>query len=167
MRHIFVILLLSIIFSLEMLSSGWITQEGLILRGVNRTDGIWNIGLIQELKYHFPPEHPGFAGLQLKGYHFLFHILVAVVSIATFIPVMFLYFQVFPLIISFLWGFGVFKTVVFLTKNTRAAYISTIMSFFGGSLAFILHFIGLANNASSRTLIKKSQPDNCNNNNKN
>lgn len=125
-----------------MLGSGWFTSEGLILRGVNKTDGIWNIALIQELKYHFPPDHPGFSAVPLKGYHFLFHLLVAITSIITFIPVTFLYFQIFPIIISFLWGLGVFKTVMLLTKNTTAAYISTFISFFGGSLAFILHFIG-------------------------
>ena len=142
MKHTLIILLLSIIFSLGMLTSGWTSSEGLMLRGVNATDGIWNLGLIQELKYHFPPDHPGFAGIPLKGYHFLFHLLVAIVSIVTFIPAVFLYFQVFPLLISFFWGLGVFKTVVLLTKNETAAYISTFVSFFGGSLAFIYHFIG-------------------------
>lgn len=125
-----------------MLGSGWFTSEGLILRGVNRTDGIWNIGLIQELKYHFPPEHPGFSEIPLKGYHFLFHLLVAVVSITTNIPIIFLYFQIFPIIISFLWGLGVYKTVMAFTKNSSAAYVSTFVSFFGGSLAFILHILG-------------------------
>lgn len=131
-----------LLFSLEMIGSGINSQGGLIFRGVNAKDGIWNLALIAELTHHFPPEHPGFAGLPLRGYHFLYHLAIAVFSKLTFLPILFLYFQLFPLLVSFLWGWGVYKTIVLLEKDKRSAYISMLVTFFGGSFAFILPLIG-------------------------
>jgi hypothetical protein len=125
-----------------MLGSGIYIDDGLTLRGVNQYDGIWNLGLIEELIHHFPPDQPGFAGVPLKGYHFFFHIVVVITYLVTRIPITFLYFQIFPLIISFLWGLGVFKVVDELVKNKLAAIISVYFSFFCGSFAFILNLIG-------------------------
>lgn len=139
--HTIAIILFSIIFSLPMLRSGIMTNEGLRLVGVNGTDGIWNLALIEELKNHFPPEHPGFAGMPLRGYHFLYHLLLAVISKITFISPVNLYFHIFPLIISFIWGYGVYSVVYSWFKNKMAAIWSVFLSFFGGSFAYFLPII--------------------------
>lgn len=125
-----------------MLRSGWIGEGGLKLVGVNASDGIWNLALIEELKHHFPPDHPGFAGQPLKAYHFLYHLLLANISKITFIPVINLYFHIFPLIISFLWGYGVYLVVYEWFKSKQAAVWSVFFSFFGGSFAVLLPLIG-------------------------
>jgi len=139
--HIF-ILAMAVFFSLPMLRSGWITSEGLRLVGVNYTDGLWNLSLIEELKHHFPPQHPGFALQPIKGYHFLYHLLLAAVAKITLIPVRILYFQIFPVLTAYLWGLGVYKVVYEWFKSRFAALFSVFLSFFGGSFAFIWLLFG-------------------------
>jgi len=141
--HIF-IFIMAVLFSLPMLRSGWITSEGLRLVGVNSTDGLWNLSLIEELKHHFPPQHPGFALQPIKGYHFLYHLLLAVIAKITLIPTGILYFQIFPVLTAYLWGLGVYKVVYEWFKNKSAALFSVFLSFFGSSFAFIWLLFGRA-----------------------
>lgn len=140
-EHIY-ILVLALIFALPMIRSGWITSEGLVLVGVNSTDGLWNLSLIEELKHHFPPQHPGFALQPIRGYHFLYHLLLAVITKVTLIPVRILYFQIFPVLTAYLWGLGVYKVVYEWFKNKSAALFSVFFSFFGGSFAFVWFLFG-------------------------
>jgi len=141
MRSKLIIGVFAIVFSLTMLRSGWYLENGYRLIGVNASDGIWNLALISELMNSFPPEHPGFAGELLKGYHFFYHILLAGIAKVTSIPVPNLYFHIFPLIISYLWGYGVYRIVVKLYKNKKAGLWSAFFSLFGGSFAFLLPLI--------------------------
>lgn len=142
LKYYLLILILSFFFSLPMLRSGWISSEGMRLIGVNNSDGLWNLSLIEELKHHFPPEHPGFAGQKLEGYHFLYHFLLAIVAKVTSIPNRILYFQIFPILTAYLWGLGVYKVVLEWFKNRSAALWSVLFSFFGGSFAFIWLLFG-------------------------
>ena len=144
-----------------MLRSGWIVNEGgMRLIGVNSSDGLWNLALIEELKNHFPPDHPAFAEVPLKGYHFIYHLLLALTSKITNISSINLYFHIFPLIISFLWGFGVYKVVLEVFKNRRAALWSTFFSYFGSSFAFLLPLIW-EQNLNLSSAIGICQPYDC------
>ena len=124
---------LSIIFSLSMLTTG-IYGDSISYR----RDDLWHLSLINELKNNFPPDHPGFAEIPLKGYHFFYNFLLAKISNIFSISPLSLYFHSFPLFIAILWGLGVYSLMNKWSKKTSIALWAVFLTQFGGSFAFIL-----------------------------
>lgn len=135
-----IVLALSIIFSLSMLTAG-VHGDSIIYR----RDDLWHLSLINELKNNFPPDHPGFAGVALKGYHFFYDFLLAKISNIFFIPPLSLYFHFFPLFIAVLWGLGVYSFMYRWSKKISVGLWAIFLSMFGGSFAFILKLRGHEN----------------------
>lgn len=136
-----IVLLMSLIFSLTMLTSG---QFGNNLRfiGVNYSDSFWHLSLINELKFNFPPDNPGFSHIPLKGYHFFFNFLLSTISNLSSLSPPSLYFHFFPLLISFLWGLGVYVLMLKWSNNRKIALWAVFLTLFGGSFSFILRLQG-------------------------
>lgn len=107
-----------------------------------RGDDIAHLAYINEFKAHFPPQNFGFAGVPLKGYHFFYDFLMAKTSLITTLSNESLYFHLYPLFISLLWGIGVYALLVSWTKKVSAGLWGVLFSFFGGSFGFILRLQG-------------------------
>lgn len=135
-----IVVALSIIFSVSMLATG-IYGDNIIYRG----DDLWHLSLINELKNNFPPSHPGFAGVALKGYHFFYNFLLAKISNIFFISPLSLYFHFFPLFIAVLWGLGVYGFMYKWSKKISVSLWAVFLTMFGGSFAFILRLRGHEN----------------------
>lgn len=127
------VFLLSLIFSSTMLVYGKFGNS-LNFRG----DDLWHLALINELKTNFPPDNPGFSEVPLRGYHFFYNFLVAKASNLFFILPEYLHFTFLPVLISILWGFGVFTLVLSWSKKISTALWSVFLTMFGGSFAFVL-----------------------------
>lgn len=138
------ILLLAIIFSVPMLTSGYV-GDSLRLVGVNNYDGYWYLSLINELKVNFPPQHPGFSGEQLYGYHFLLFFLMAKIGSYFNLSNINLMFKLFPLLIALLWGVGVYVLMLDWSKSRAASLFAVFLTMFGGSFVFISWFEGHRN----------------------
>lgn len=119
--------------------SGIKKERGLIFKGEVH-DAFWHLALIGELKNHFPPEHPGFAGERLTNYHFLYDLTVASFSNLTKLPLLDLYFRFFPIFISLLLGLSVFIAVRCFLKSETAANLAVFLTFFCGNFAYLLPF---------------------------
>jgi len=130
-----VVFLLSLMLAVPMLTSGYI-GDSLRLVGVNNYDGLWYLSLINELKVHFPPEHPGFSGEMLSGYHFLLFFLMAKIGSILNISNINLMFKLFPLLISLLWGIGVYALMLSWSKSKTASLFAVFLTMFGGSFVF-------------------------------
>jgi len=137
---LFIVLILSIIFSLSMLSTG-VYGDSISYR----RDDLWHLSLINELKNNFPPDHPGFAEIQLKGYHFFYNFVLAKISNIFFISPLSLYFHFFPLFIAILWGLGVYSFIYKWSKKISVSLWAVFLTMFGGSFAFILRLRGHEN----------------------
>ncbi|HSA83322.1 MAG TPA: hypothetical protein VLF20_00365 [Patescibacteria group bacterium] len=124
---------LALFFSLTMLVTG---KFGDTI--IYRHDDPWHLALITELKSHFPPDNPAIAGVPLKGYHFFYNFVLATISNLFLISPISLHFHFFPLLISFLWAFGVYSLLFVWTKKISAALWAVFLTMFGGSFAFIL-----------------------------
>src|SRR3989344_1058558 len=135
-----IVIVLSIIFSLSMLTTG-VYGDGITYR----RDDLWHLALINELKNNFPPNHPGFAGVALKGYHFFYNFLLAEVSNIFPISTLSLYFHFFPLFIAILWGIGVYSFMYKWSKKISVGLWAVFFTMFGGSFAFILRIRGHEN----------------------
>jgi len=127
------ILILSAIFSLSMVLTG-VRGEAITYR----RDDLWHLALINELRAHFPPDNPGFAGVPLRGYHYFYNFLLAKMSQLFYLSPFSLYFHFFPLLVALLWGLGVYILMLKWSQKKNVALWALFLSFFGGSFSFIL-----------------------------
>src|SRR3990167_11267501 len=135
-----VVVVLAVIFSLSMLTSG--VHDNSIQY---RRDDLWHSALINELKANFPPDNPGFAGIPLRGYHFFYNFLLAKISNIVFISPLSLHFHFFPLFVAILWGVGVYSFMYKWSKKISIGLWAVFLTMFGGSFAFILRLRGHEN----------------------
>lgn len=136
--------IMALTFSLTMLTSGY-TSEGLRLLGVNNYDGLWYLALINEMKFNFPPQHPGFSGEMLVGYHFfLFFIMAKIGSIFNLSNIN-LMFKFFPLLVSFLWALGVYSLMLSWSKSKTVSVFAVFLTMFGGSAVYVTWLYGYKN----------------------
>jgi len=138
------IVLMSLIFALPMLTSGYV-GDSLRLIGVNNYDGLWYLALINELKFSFPPQHPGFAGEMLIGYHFFLFFVMAKLGNLFNLSNIDLMFKLFPPLVSLLWGIGVYVLMFNWSKNRVASLFAVFFTMFGGSAVYIAWLYGHKN----------------------
>ena len=127
----------TIFFSLSMLVAG--VFDGSI---IYRHDDPWHLALINELKVHFPPDNPGFSQIPLKGYHFFYNFVLAKISNLSFISPFSLHFRFFPILVSILWGLGVYTLMFKWSKKVSVSLWAVFLSMFGGSFAYVLYLQG-------------------------
>lgn len=135
---------LTLILTLIMVSvtfrSGWKVKDGLEFFGVNAHDGLWHLSLIGELKNHFPPQHPNFSGIELRGYHYLLDLLLAKFSLSFGFNETDLYFRFFPFLTAVLWCLATFLLAQRYFNNKYTSFLTVILSILGGSFAYFLSF---------------------------
>lgn len=134
----FILALGSLAQTLTMIKSGWLYRFGMGFWGPNGHDGIWHLALIQALTRRWPPQNPVFASQPLSNYHYLFDLSVALVNRLTGLPVINLYFQIYPLILSLLLGFLTFLLVKKLTRGKMAPFLAVFFAYFGGSFGWLV-----------------------------
>lgn len=125
---------------LVVLRSGLLDTFGLGFWGPNGHDAIFHLSVISSLKDSlFNLSHPQISGFFLQNYHLAFDFLTALFSRLLNIPVLDLFFRVFPLVI----GLGIiyfFTRLLHLWKySKRTINLSLIFSFLTGSLGFIFY----------------------------
>lgn len=128
----------TIIQSLTMIRSGLLYDFGLGFWGPNAHDGVWHLALISQMLRSFPPLQPTFSGYLLTNYHFVFDGLLAVTNLVTKIPVSFLYFQVFPVLLSLTLGILSFKVGYLWKKNYWTGFWLAFLNYFAGSFGFMI-----------------------------
>ena len=124
--------------SLTTIKSGLLYSYGMGFWGPNGHDGVWHLALINELTYHFPPQNMVFANFPLSNYHWLFDFFLAFFHKITFIPVINLYFQIFPIVFSGFLGILTFILVKKITKNNLSAFLAVFFIYFGGSFGWLV-----------------------------
>lgn len=127
----------SFFWSIAMVKSGWFYSFGLGFWGPNGHDGIFHIALAQSLAKGLLI-NPTFAGEHIKNYHIGFDLLLAVFNRITSIPILNLYFQILPVLLSLLIGIFTYRLVLLWSKSEKASILSTFFVYFGGSLGWIL-----------------------------
>ncbi len=128
-----IVLALSLIFSLQMILNGNVGNS-IYTFG----DDMAHLGYISELKHAFPPQHPGFAGIPLRGYHFFSDFVTANISNTTGLSFLSLYFHFIPLFVALGWGFGAYTILFTWTKKVSAGLLGTFLLLFGSSFSYIL-----------------------------
>lgn len=121
----------SFLMSLIMWTSGSYRDGNLLFYGINTQDSIFHLALIGSLISNFPPFHPGLSGVYFHGYHFFYDFLISNFSKFYQINVFDLYFKLFPVLISLMYGL----TSLTLAKFLRWGRITTIL------FIFLMYFV--------------------------
>ena len=127
-------------WSLTMIKSGLVYSYGMGFWGPNGHDGIWHMALINSFAKGLW-QIPVFAGENIRNYHIGFDLIVAMLHKITFIPVVNLYFQIIPPILSFLVGYAGYRFVFVWTKSRPQSFWATFFIFFGGSFGWLVTLI--------------------------
>jgi len=144
-KNIFVLLFIflsSVLQNLPLFLSGIQSKtEGLIFTSDWAfRDFSWHWALAGELKKGVLPTNPVFKGKPLKGYHFLFDLLLSGFQQLSGISFLDLLYRFFPFLISILFGSVIFLFVrKFFEKKT--ALLTVFLSYLGGSFAYLAPLI--------------------------
>jgi hypothetical protein len=122
--------------------SGLVFEDGMRFYGVNAHDGMWHVTLMEILQQPFPPEMPTYAGVELKGYHFLADLWGSELARVFAIPPVDLTFRWLPGLFSLLSGLSLFALLRRITKSKVAAYFGVFLTYAAGSLGYALSLMG-------------------------
>lgn len=135
---IFLILTGSIFQLPAMLKTGLPYRLGIGYWGPLARDGVWHEALVGQLLKSIPPINPGFAGVRLTNYHFLYDALVAILSKVSALPPRYLVYILLPIFISVFLGQAIYYFVYQNWKSKKAATFALFFLYFGSSFGWIL-----------------------------
>lgn len=135
---IFLLLLGTALQGLTMFRSGLLYNFGLGFWGANAHDGIWHLALANQMFKGFPIPHPTFSGNLLTNYHFFYDCLLSFFNKITFIPLSVLYFQIFPILLSFTLGFLSFWVGYLWRKDFWTGFWLAFLNYFATSFGFLV-----------------------------
>lgn len=112
------------------------SEKGLQIPSVH--DGLWNVALLNEAYYHFPLENPAMAGEPFKNNHYFYPLFLAGVRFVTGFTNNELYYRFGPLLVSFLFGVGLYSIASLFSSKYSTRAIAIFLGFFSGNMAYIL-----------------------------
>lgn len=118
--------------------SGWNYPDGIRFYGVNTHDAMWHVTLMNALSRPFPIETPTFSGEPLKGYHFLIDLLGGEWTSVFHLSALDLVFRQLPFLFAVISGLGIYAVIKRLTQSQLAQFVGVFLTYFGGSLGFIV-----------------------------
>ena len=138
LKHLFTIIVASLLLSITMIRSGRPSQFGYGYWGPNGHDAIWHLAVIRQSQSNIPPKNPIFSGQVLNNYHWGFDLVAALIANLTVIDLQTIYFQILPIITAFFYGLFSYLFFRQLTGNQTASLIFVLLNFFAGSLGWIV-----------------------------
>lgn len=138
--QILLILLGSLSLVLTMFKSGLIYSFGMGFWGANGHDGIWHLAVIESIK-RGSFVNPVFAGFPFQNYHLGYDLFVALISKLTGLESIWLYFQIFPIILSLLIGFLVYQFIYTWKKSKIQAFFAVFFVYFSGSFGWLVELV--------------------------
>jgi len=137
-KFIFLVILLgSVSWVAVMIRSGLIYDYGVGFWGPNGHDGVWHLALAEGLA-RFRFEMPTFAGAKLMNYHVGFDLVLAGLFRLTGISISVWYFQILPVVFSFLIGGFTFWLLRIIKYSKTQIFWAEFLIYFGGSWGWAL-----------------------------
>ncbi len=105
---------------------------------INARDELWQLAIASSSFQSFPPIMPGFAGLAISGYHYLYALLLHLVSLKGVIPPHFLSSLLFPIVWVILYSLLSFKIAFIISKSKVFVTTFIFLQFLAGSFGYFL-----------------------------
>lgn len=100
-------------------------------------DSVWHLSLIKNLQQSIPPQHPSHPPIILQNYHYFYDVLLASIVYLTSVSASILYFQIFPLILSFLLVSQAYLLGRRIYREKTGLFL-VFFTVFGGSFAYLI-----------------------------
>lgn len=100
-------------------------------------DSVWHLSLIKNLQLSIPPQHPSHPPITLQNYHYFYDVFLAGIVYLTAVSPSSLYFQIFPLILSFLLVSQAYLLGRRLLSESTGHWL-VFFTAFGGSFAYLI-----------------------------
>ncbi|MBI3379809.1 hypothetical protein HY029_03590 [Candidatus Gottesmanbacteria bacterium] len=104
-------------------------------------DTMWNIALASELIHRFPADNPAVSGILLKNNHYFYPLFLSVARSITGIDIFDLYFRFGPILVSILFGLGLYSVSKVFIDNIYFRITAVFLGYFSGNFAYLLPFI--------------------------
>lgn len=105
---------------------------------INARDEMWQLSIASSSFQSFPPTMPGFAGLALSGYHFLYALLLHLASLSEAISLNYLSSFLFPIVWVILYSLLSYKIACTISRSKVFVTIFIFLQFFAGSFGYFL-----------------------------
>lgn len=150
-KSAFIIILISTLAqNLIFIDGGKMIQEGIILPSLH--DSMWNLSIVNELSNNYLPQHPGVSGIQLKNFHYFYHLLIATSHQITNIDKIILYYRFWPIVVSLLFGIGLYAVSCLFIQNHYFRALTVFLGYSSGNFAYLLPlFLGAEFNWQANT----------------
>lgn len=149
-----IIILGSLAFTSVMFFSGWEDSSGIQFRYVNAVDGIRHVAYIKNQIDFFPPQQPGLAGVEVRGFHYFYDFMLSRFALFFNFSVEDLYFRLFPFLVSIFYGGAFLFLTNKFTKNLFAQRLILFFVYFGQSLSIIYLFLAKNVNLTESTVVQ-------------
>lgn len=122
--------------NLVLFRGGLKTSSGYIFPSAH--DTMWNIAMVSELYHHNPAQNPAMAVAPLKNNHYFYPLFLASARFVTGIDIYDLYFRFMPVLVSLLFGLGIYAVGKIFAKDIFFRALTIFLGYFSGSFAFLL-----------------------------
>ena len=137
--------LLLLVLAIGIISQSWIhfnsainSTAGISFPTQPFHDAVFHLSFIGELKNHFPPQNPLFAGAPLKNYHYLTDFLIAGISSVLPFSLFNLYFRLLPIFISLYYGLAAYALVSKFTTEKWTRNLAVFFAYFVGPFTYFI-----------------------------
>lgn len=121
--------------------SGLETHTGIQFIGnVNFTDAVMHVARIKTQTYAFPPIYTGFSGYTVRGYHYFYDFLLSRFALFYRFSAEDLYYRLFPLFISMMYGGVIYLFSTRFTKKNIELIWVLFFAYFAQGFGYVLSF---------------------------
>lgn len=136
-----IIVLGSIAQLVAIFPSGLMYYDGIKFFGNNSADGVMHIAYIRSIVSYFPPQEPGFSGHIIRNYHYWGDMVMADLVRIFRLPIINLFFQYFPLLLSVLTGVIAYLLARVWGGSKKMAFFFVFLLYFASDAAYVILFI--------------------------
>ncbi len=124
-------------------TSGVEKNAGLAFLGINGIDGLFHTALIGNLRFQFPPTYPGLSHVVLRGYHFLYDLMLSQFGVFFGFSTYDLYFRFFSIFTAFFYGLSGLTLSYSLKMDSITRKVFLFLLYFAqGGEYFLFHWFG-------------------------
>src|SRR3989344_3747306 len=126
-----------VIQMIPIFGSGLRLLDGIAFFGISRYDGVMHLSFIQSITASFPPIQPGAFGNLITNYHYWSDLIIAEIARVWHIPIQYLFFQFFPLLLCAMTGLLVYFIFQQLTASKTVIRWGMFLLFFSADAPFL------------------------------
>ncbi|PWU22841.1 hypothetical protein C5B42_04975 [Candidatus Cerribacteria bacterium 'Amazon FNV 2010 28 9'] len=140
-RLLLVLLLIGAFLQIfQMFGNGLLYADGARFFRTNAYDGMFHLGLIEHIIREFPPTEPSASKLAVRNYHYWSDLMMAEQARIFHLPVSFLFFQMYPILVALLGGLGVLALLHEWKADMRFAAFALFFFYFGADAGYIVYY---------------------------